>query len=464
MSEEQSTGLVRAADSPKPSRRAHLSVDDAVPHREVEIVTEEEKRHDEQARRKADSPQEFFKSSPVIEPPVTLGAAVSCESLLGFLVAMEAILPPDANYPILSSAKVVYDPEEPPRLYLEAGSHAVWTVIALKAAPASKKGFTVVLPVRRAKNILMALRDTHPTVVVGVDDQGIGIGPHTVPFGGPIDDFPAQPIVVDWVARAAMPAFYFREICDRVMVARSDDFKETALHGVLLDFESHTIDEVIKPLCTAVATDGHRIHILRLPQMLVDVKQTRLRALPPTCTIAAGFFQYIKEIVQHEWAGLEFSPDQVVAKGDDYVVIAKASVEGRSSLRELASWRKVNVDHPGYWLASKAKLLQVIKSAELGGTASEFHIQVDGIKEMLTISSTNPSGDKFAESIAVRGFDGPAIVNLHISIKYMREAIESCMGGLVRLAFAHDRDVQATSPVVIRGEDEQFKAIIMPRT
>lgn len=466
-SEQPATSLVRVGSSsaaqaePRPEHRAYLNPDDAIPHQSVEVVTEEEKRHEEQARHRAAIPPEFFRRSAMIDPPLAPGATVNCESLLGFLDAIGKILPVDSNYPILSSAKLWYEPTNG-MLYIEAGSHAVWTAIALKVISGAPKGFTAMLPVQRAKNVLMALRDVAPAVVVGVDQHGICLGPHTVPFGGLIDDFPIQPVLGDWSARAAMPAFYFREVCTRVLLALSHDFKEPALQGVLLDFEFIEIDGATRVLCTAVATDGNRIHILRLPQMAIDVKPTRIRALPPTCTVSAGFFLYMKEIIQHEWAALEFGDDQLVAKGEDFVVVAKAPPEGKSSMRELVAWRKFNMDWPGYWLASSVKLSQLIDSSRLGGTTDELRLQVDGIKETLTVSSSNADGDRFSESIQVRGFDGPPIVDVCVSSSYLKDALTACLGGLVRLAFA--RTDQASSPVVIRGEDEQFKAIIMPRS
>ncbi len=466
--DKPATALVRISETSPidPARLAHhvhLHPDDAIPRRPVELVTEEEKRQEAQAKHRAELPHDFFKRAPRIDPPLALGAVVNCESFLGFLAAIEKILPPDVNYPILSSAKIWYEPTTS-MLYLEAGSHAVWTAVALKVTSGSPKGFTAMMPVQRAKNILMAIRDLYPAVTVGVDDQGVCLGPHTVPFGGLIDDFPVQPIISEWVARAAMPAFYFREICSRVLLAKSAEFKDIALQGALLDFELHELDGHQKVLCTAVAMDGARIHILRLPQMVIEVTPTRLRALPPTVTVSAGLFHYMQEIVQHEWAAVEFSNDQIAIKADDFIVVAKASPEGRSSLNELASWRKVNAEWPGYWLAPSVKLVQIVRSSSLNGTTEECRLRIDGMKELLTISSSNAAGDNYSQSISVRGFDGPSIVDVQLSIPFLTDALTACIGGLVRLAFAHDTKDQATSPVVIRGEDEQFKAIIMPRT
>jgi hypothetical protein len=197
--------------------------------------------------------------------------------------------------------------------------------------------------------------------------------------------------------------------------------------------------------------------------MIVEVKQTHLRTLPPTITVSPGFFHYMREIIHHEWAAIEFGNDQLVARGDDFLVVAKASPEGRSSMNELANWRKVNVEWPGYWLASAIKLEQVVKSATLAGTADECRLQIDGLKEVLTVSSTNPAGERFVQTLPIRCFDGPSTVSVMVSTRYLLDALTACMGGLVRLAFNRDIDEQASSPVVIRGEDEQFKAIIMPR-
>lgn len=464
-----STALVRVKDAtmPDPSSLPHyaeLGAGDVIPMRAVDLVTEEDKRYEEQLKPKAALNPEFMRRAPIVYPPLAPGATVNCESLLGFLTAIEMILPPQSNYPILSSAKLVYH-QDGDRLYLEAGSHAVWTLVAIKAQPTiGNRGYTVVLPVQRARNVLTALRDLYPSVVVGVDELGVCLGPNTVPFGGPIEDFPAQPVMDEWLARAAMPASYFREICSRVIVARSHEFTDPVLHGVLLDFEHHVIDGVQRVLCTAVATDGARIHILRLPQMIIEVKQTHVRALPPTTTVPVGFFQYMREVIQHEWAAVEFCKEEVIAKGEDFVVVAQTSPSGRSAFKELTNWRKTNAEWPGYWLASCEKLEQLLRLARLNDTTDEVSIEINARHERMILQSSNGEGDNFKQTIQVRCFEGPAVVNVRVSIQYLLDALGACLGGLVRLAFTRDIKDQPTSPIVIRGESEQFKAIIMPLT
>lgn len=459
------SALVRtdpAHTGPIIEHRVHLNPEDPILHRPVEVVTAEEERLEEQVKHRVKIPSEFFKRGTHVDPPLAPGATVNVESLLGFLAALGEILPEKVPYPILESAKLWYDPP-PATLYIEAGSHAVWSVVALRASAGEPKGFTAMMPVHRARNVLGALREAGPTVVVGVDAHGICLGPHTVPFGGLIDDFPVQPVIEEWIARAVMPAFYYREICNRVLLARTQDFKDDALQGVLLDFEAHDIDGATKVLCTAVATDGCRIHILRLPQMALDIKQRTLRSLPPTCTVPAGFFRYMKAIVQHEWSALEFGDKQLVARGEDFVVVAKVATEGKAALRELASWRRVNTEWPGYWLASNTKLTELVTGAMLGGTAEEVRLQIHGNNEELVISSQNDAGERFTEKLQVRGFDGPNVVDVSLSPAYLKDALIACLGGLVRLSFTRDLKDQPSAPVVIRGEDEQFKAIIMPR-
>lgn len=449
-----------------PRSHAWLTVEATIPHCAVEVVTPEETRHEEQVRSKADLPSDFFKRVPIIEPPLTTGITVDLETLLGFLAAIAAILPPDSNYPILSSAKLwtTAGPDDEPELYLEAGSPSVWTMVAISSTSPAPRGFSAMMPVRRAKNVLCGLRDDYPKVTVGVDEHGICLGPRSVPCGGNPEDFPARPVMNEWTARAAMPAAYFREICDRVLLARTNDFCEPALQGALLDFELLTYDGKERVLCTAVATDGKRIHVMRMPQMMIEMRTSRLRAVPPTCTISAGFFGYMREVIQHEWAAIEFSEDQITARGQDFMVIARAPADARTSMGELANWRRFNIEGDGYWLVARPPLEQLVARAALGGTSSICRIVIDGGNQTLNISSTNDQGDKYSETISARSVEGPPKVDALFDIRFLRDALTAAGSGLVRLTFAPTLKAQRSYPVVIRGEDEQFKAIIMPVT
>lgn len=450
----------------RPRPRFYLTSAETIPHRVVEVVTEEELRYEEQLEPKAELPEDFIGKAPRVGPPIAPGFEVNLETLLGFLEAMGQILPSKSSYPMLSSVKVWRPPTEelgPGTLYLEGGSHSVWTLVAIKGEVMVEKGFTAMLPVRRAANVLRALQDDCSKVVLGVDANGICIGPYTVPFAGDIDDFPMRPTPKEWIARAAMPAPYFKEVCDRVLLVRNEDLADAALHGVLFDFEFAELDGRQVPVCTVVASDGRRIHILRLPQMMMDVKQVRLRALPPTCIVSAGFFTYMREVIQHEWAALEFSADQITARGEDFMVIAHAPAESKTSSL-LAGWRRFDREWQGHWLVSKEKLDQVLLYAMLGGTAEICRLQVNAAQQALTVSSENDAGDPYKETIPTRAANGAPVVDAMFNIRYLRDAVAATRGGLVRLSFDRDTRTQGTSPLVVRGEDEQFKAIIMPVT
>jgi hypothetical protein len=44
------------------------------------------------------------------------------------------------------------------------------------------------------------------------------------------------------------------------------------------------------------------------------------------------------------------------------------------------------------------------------------------------------------------------------------DAIVACNTGLIRMSFAYEPAEQRKSPIIIRGEDEQFKALLMPKS
>lgn len=452
------TSLVKVETSlvatKKPVRRTRLP-DDAGSRPETEAVSPEDERTEKQRKPKAPPPKDFFKSIPAVKPPLALGAAVNLETLLGFLEAAESILPPNSNYPILSSARIRFDNGDPPRLIVEAGSHAVWSAVAVAAEKTAGDGFQTVMPVRSAKNILRALRDTNKKIVIGVDEGGVCIGPHAVAFGGKVQDFPTEPVLSEWVARAAMPAFYLDEIVSRVLPARSKEAGETDLHGVLLDFDLQEIDGEQRPVCTAVATDDARLHALLMPRMVLDIKKDHIRSLPPTVVVDSGLFRYLRAVVNREWAALEFSHEQVVAKGEDFITVAKAVATGRK--KDLTSWKNLVPNYKGFWMADQRELERVSKVAP-GNT---IRLRIDAIKTTMVLSA-NPNGDRFEESVSIKRFDGPAHVDVTLNRKFLLDAVRACKTGLVRLEFDKNMKGQASSAVVIRGEDEQFKAVVMP--
>lgn len=460
------TAIVKKVDQAivpvsRPSRKAHIEEEDAIPRRPVEVVTEEEKRHEEQVRHKAAKPESFFENAPRASASRGPGAEVTSEVALGFLAAMEKIVPNDNTYPILSSVKLSYRAGSDDRLYIEAHSTNVWTIAALEAKGRDSKGFIAAAPLRRSKNVLRALSDQYKRLVIGVDEVGVCIGPNRVPFGGRAEDFPSPPVVLDWEARAAMPAFYLEEICSRVAPARSknDAPDQAGFHGVLLDFEDRADGDLGRILCTAVATDGARMHILELPQMVVELKDGAT-TLPPTVLVPDGFFRYLAAVVNREWAALELGEEQVVGKGQDFVAVAKAAMRGKIA-GPLSSWRSAaDVDYGGFWMADRLKLEQSVRSVM--GSASEISLSIDGRYESMEVVASS-DGDLAVENVSIKSFDGAPVVQVKVDPKLFLDSVRACKTGLIRLGFHPDPYKQKSSPVLVRGDDEQFKALVMPR-
>ena len=63
---------------------------------------------------------------------------------------------------------------------MEGGSHSVWTAVALRAESKLKNGFSALMPLNRAINV-MSTMGTCAGVVVGVDKGGFCLGPYSVP-------------------------------------------------------------------------------------------------------------------------------------------------------------------------------------------------------------------------------------------------------------------------------------------
>jgi hypothetical protein len=426
------------------------------PRHQVEVVSDEDARFEKALARRVQSPTDFIKEASRVQPPLTRGALVSVETLLGFLVAMEEILPPESNYPILTSVKVWFDPADHPRLFVEGGSHSVWTIVAIEAEAYVKNGFHALLPVHRAKNVLATTSSAQKKIMVGVDNKGFCLGAHAVPFGGMIADFPSQPVLVDPIARAVIPAFYYQEIVDRVMPARSlSGLEKLGAQGVLLDFDVAELDGTQVPVCIAVATDGNRMHILYLPRVMLESKVSRM---PPAVRVAAGFFRYMKAIVNHEWAGLEFSAKHLVAKGKDFIVVAGVALEPRAEPSELGAWRKVNISYQGSWLIDSS----VLEDGLAAAPGKYVRLRIDSFYDELVLSSEAEDGTRYRKKLPAKRSGGAPYVDVLIGKTYLLDAVKACSSKLVRLGFEKDKKRQPSAPVVVQGEDEQFKAIVMP--
>lgn len=455
--EEQLATIPRATETAivkRPPKKAQIEEVDAIPRAEVEVVSDIEQRHDRQVQKKAKKPSACFVSSSSMTDRQVVGVEIDSEVLFGFLSAAEKIIPSDKNFPILSSVKLTYEPGEE-RMFIEASSTAIWTAVAVKATPHGDSGFSVMVPIRLARNAVNAARAEFKSVSVGLSDGKFWVGQHCMPNGGRTEDFPGRPLLRAWETRAVVPAFYFEEICGRVLTASSKDPTKPGLSGVLLDF-SVARDRTIS--CTAVGSDGSRMHILDLPQMRIQPSGS---ISPPSVMVGEQFFRYLRTVANREWTALEISEDQVCGRGEDYQAVAKATMKGSTSTKGLENWRSVNVEHRGHWVVDRQELERVLKKITETGTDDKIDLRIDALHEQLDIWSYDDGNRKVRETLGARRFDGPATVDIPVNGKFLLAAVVACKSGLIRLGFAGTKE-QARSPVTIRGEDDQFKAIVMP--
>ena len=423
---------------------------------ETMVVTEADKRFEAALSLTVEDPTEFIRGQRRAQPPLVKGARVSVETMLGFLEALSALSKECQSFPSKESVKVSFRPGDEPRVFIEGGVDGIWTAVAIRAESSLKEGFDALLPLERGINVL-STESPGRGVVIGVDKKGFCLGSHSVPFGGKVQDFPSSPAPLAPMAKGALPMSCCQEISSRVARATHPKTLFGNLHSLLLDFDVYELEGGSVVMGTVVATDGCRMHILQLPRMQMKIENGRL---PPAIRVPPAFFSYLSSVVESKGAVLEFRDDQIVAKGVDFMVRASATVEKQSEPTEVGRWRSANVSYGGYWMIDSTRIEAMLASA--GG---EFaRIRLDGMYEEMTVSSKASDGSYYEEqdSSHVSNFAGATVVNVLLDRKYLLDAIKACSSSQIRMEFEHDTDKQPQSPVVIRGEDEQFRAVVMP--
>ena len=444
-----------AAESPRTTRASH-SIDlpkempevptitpDAIFERGPELVSKEEKRIEEEEKHEAPPPKVIFESTPMVKNSVVVPVEVDGESLQDFLQALSKVAGHDcSSLPILEAAKMTYGGGE---LELEATDLNLWAIVKLKAF-GGDQAFQAMLPIARALNIIKRLRTSYNLVKIAMDENNIHFGNYSFPPPGKVEDYPRRPVVMREEALCALPAHYFEEILDRVAPAVSDDVTRQNLCGINLDFE-HKV---------AVATDGHRLHKFKLEQVYVD-RLDSLRSAP-NVTLSSSFFRFVGAVAGRDWVGLKVSDKQVSAAGEGYAAIMKP-VDAA-----FPPWQQIVPKYKGYWVIDRKDLIDAVKDAQgLCGKEKDkgLTIQVDGITERIMVMAKGPDGERFERRLAGRFNDGPSVLTFGVNPKYLMDAIMSCTGGLIRLAFSKEKDAEL-SPMTIRGESNDFEAIVTP--
>lgn len=440
----------------RPNRDVVECPDDIAPMPSTQLVSDEDRRFEEAMAITAEDPTDSIRNYGRSQPPLIKGARVSVKTMLDRLEAVSMLSVDSKGASLVRNVKVTFRAGEEPRILIEGGINSIWAAVVIPVESTLKNGFEALLPLSRAINVLRR-SGSNGGVVIGVDKKGFCLGAYSVPFGGKVKQFPSSPVALDPTAKAAIPGFYCGEIADRVAAATHPKTIFGSLHTVLLDFDVHELDGKQIVVGTAVATDGCRMHILQLPRIMMKLEG---HTLPPAMRIAPGFFSYLKDVVDSEWTLLELRHDQIVARGEDFVVIAAATVEKRTEPSEASLWREVSVSYGGCWMVDGPRLEELLEAA--AGELVSFRL--DSMYEEIIISSTTPDGSRYEEqdSKHARCLDGPPVVKVVLDRKYFLDAVRAASSKMIRLEFEHDREKQATAPVMVRGEDEQFRAVVMP--
>jgi len=437
----------------KPAQRTELP-GDVSSRADVEVVSPQDERNNDQCKKRTEAPQSFYSELPAERPPLAAGASVSLETFLGFLEAAKRIVAPESSDKMLSSAKLTFQNGPQPRLFVETSGDTISSLVALDAEKTDDKGFQVVMPIANAIGVLRGLRTGNEKVVVGVDKEGVCIGPNSVPFGGNVANFPGEPDRPAADAKAALPAFYLDEIVSRVLPARGKP-GEGRFDSVVLDFDYEFVDGQRRSVCTAVATDDHRLHALTMPRMVIEPIEGQHWRLPRAMLIDARLFRYLRSVVNRDWAAIDVCANQLRVKGADFAVIAQAA--SGTEKKDIRAWRDLMPDYGGFWMADQRDLERVLRSA----TSDDIRICMDGLRNSLSFASLT-DGARYREEMAAKDFGGASTVDVVVNKKLLLDAVKACRTGLVRMEFNKDLLEQKTSPIVIRGDDELFRAVVMP--
>lgn len=467
----KSSGLVQRPRGLKTKRKVPVTIrmSDAVMRPSVELISEERKARAEQAKIKPPIPRHIFNTATNNEVPRLAGAEASCETMHGFLSAVED-LGSNGDHAPIDSVKIKYVPGKEAKLFIEGHGSNVWTAVAMDVKQRGDHLFIAVIPLRRAVNVLSALRESNKTVVVSADDEKLLLGPYSIPYWGKVEGFSVPPTMLSGDVQAKMSRESIEKVCKKVAWARSKDMSYPALHGILLDFEpwedTSGPEPEVRMVLTAVAMSAHQMNVLRMPEVPVRLTEGRDDShIPPTITVPCSFFEYLSSVVDDEAASLELGEKQIAAAGRDYMVLAEAYMSGLArsdgTKPKLSEWRTVDVNYEGYWMLEREKFKDAVQESlnlRVGGTIG---IEIEPSTGGMVISA-GPREMEYRNAIAARSFKGSPHVRVRLNPYALLNALRSCEGDVVRIGFHPNVSSQATAPVTVIGEDGNFKSVLLP--
>jgi DNA polymerase III sliding clamp (beta) subunit (PCNA family) len=403
----------------------------------VEQISKNELRLMEESKN-GPPPDRVLEAAPMIKPSLVAPVHLNGKMFQDFLDAFSSVAAERAAIPIMRNVLLTYSEGE---LRLEATDNHLWAIAKMKAQGGSD-GFECVLPLKRARNIVRRMLESYPVVSIGVDAEHIHIGHYSFPHGGNIRDYPKRPVLLPEELKAALPAHYIECILERLVGAIDRGHDEPALRGVHLDFEEGV----------AVATDGRRVHVQNLAEMEIVTRQRYRKR--PGITLSIEFFEFLRAVVDQRWVPLIVNEKMVTAAGEDFGLLAKP-LEGT-----CPNWRQAIPRYAGCWIVDKITFVETIRDAQpVGGDRLE--LAVDSIGEQLIVTTTAPGRGMYRRALPARRMGGPPAIRCRVNPQFLRYAVESTEGCLVRLGF--DANCPEQSAISIRGEKDDFLAVIMPR-
>lgn len=429
----RSTTAIRLPDeTPPPPETPPVDIE---PKPTVEQISKNELRLLTEAGSDAPVPSQILDSVPMVKPSLVVPVQASAHMLQDFLDCLAPIAR-RSDVPIMRNARMSYTEGE---LLLEATDGRTWALVRLKAQGGTD-GFECVLPLSRARNVVRRILARYATVSIGVDASNIHLGNYSFPHGGSIREYPARPPLLAEELKVALPSCYLGEILRRLGPVVDPDHPRTGLRGIHLDFNEGL----------AVATDGHRLHLLALPELKIATRTPN--RTQPSVTLPCEFFRFLQATVDNEFIGLVVNQQLVTAAGHDYGILVRPLEDG------FVSWRQVMPHQDGVWLVEKQGLLEILRDAQSLG-AAEVLLAVDSIGERIVLRARGDDA-AYETTIPARRRGGPSVVRVALDPSYLRDAVEAVEGGLVRLGF--DADGSDIAPITVRGADDELVAVVMP--
>lgn len=387
--------------------------------------------------------------------PLIPGVVVQTEMLWGCLSAMFDIAEELGDIDPL--VRLTLDENN---LTLEYICDQVWAHVRLPATGPKTEFVSAAVPLVRAKGVATALACRYRTIEVGLDEESVGFGPLSIPYGCLPDDFPPPPVVKDMESRVTMPSFYIKEVRHRIVVARQErpTISSGGSVGVAIDFEPYRSKDGTSWQPVFVATDSHRMHIWRPTQAVTSSTDK-----PPAVSVPSLVFSYLHAINDRDIIRMEIAENQVAFYGEDYFLITPAHMLG---MLKVKAWTSVEPKYRGGWVIDRRQMVQAVSTIEAARPEygeSEVLITIDEQFGDVHLGMWSDSGGMYKESINAGNENGSGLSRpLHVDVRYLKQALDSCRNNIVRLEVDEPHEEQHLSALVV-ADGNDFRAVIMPR-